>query len=62
MIQISEYGPLTDIDEKVRAGERLSFEDGVALYKSNDLPDCGRLRKRVPIGMTPGVNLELNQQ
>ena len=34
---------LTRIAEKVRAGERLSFEDGVALYRSHDLLAIGYL-------------------
>lgn len=34
---------LKDIAEKVQAGERLSFEDGVRLFKSNDLLTIGYL-------------------
>ncbi|MBE3585765.1 MAG: aminofutalosine synthase MqnE [Thermoanaerobacter sp.] len=34
---------LKDIAEKVQAGERLSFEDGVRLFKSNDLLTLGYL-------------------
>lgn len=33
--------------EKVLAGERLSFEDGVAMYKSHDLIGIGRMADRV---------------
>ncbi len=32
-----------DIEEKVRAGERLSFEDGVRLFRSDDLFALGRM-------------------
>jgi len=34
---------LDDINKKVEAGERLSFEDGVRLYKSNDLLSIGKM-------------------
>ena len=36
-------GDLTDIAEKVWAGERLSFEDGLRLYESDDLLLLGSL-------------------
>jgi aminodeoxyfutalosine synthase len=38
---------LASIAEKVLAGERLSFDDGVALYKSNDLLALGYLANHV---------------
>ena len=38
---------LKDIEEKVHAGERLSFEDGVRLFKTRDLFLLGRLANRV---------------
>ena len=34
---------LAAVREKVRAGERLSYDDGVALYRSRDLHGVGRL-------------------
>jgi len=34
---------LVDIAERVNAGERLSFADGVNLYATNDLPALGKL-------------------
>src|SRR5262249_3457970 len=34
---------LLDIEEKVRAGERLSFDDGVLLFECEDLAAVGRL-------------------
>ena len=34
---------LTDIIEKVQAGERLGFEDGVRLFESHDLLTLGQL-------------------
>ena len=42
-----DFGPFTDIHEKVQAGERLSFEDGVRLYKTNDLAALGSLAQIV---------------
>lgn len=38
---------LMDIEEKVLAGERLSFEDGVKLFETDDLPTLGRLANTV---------------
>ncbi len=38
---------LEPIAEKVRAGERLSFDDGVALYRTNDLLALGWMANRV---------------
>ena len=34
-------GPLVDIFEKVEAGERLSFEEGVRLYETPDINGVG---------------------
>jgi aminodeoxyfutalosine synthase len=34
---------LCEIAEKVEAGERLSFEDGISLFRSNDLNAIGKL-------------------
>ena len=39
--------PLEAIREKVVAGERLSVEDGLTLYASNDLPTIGALANEV---------------
>src|SRR5204863_9723465 len=38
---------LEPIRDKVEAGERLSFEDGVALYRSHDLLAIGHLANQV---------------
>lgn len=38
---------LTTIEAKVTAGERLSREDGLALFESRDLPAVGRMADRV---------------
>ena len=38
---------LNDISAKVRTGERLSFEDGVALFQTNDLNALGKLADSV---------------
>ena len=46
-IQI-EDAALKPIAQKVFSGERLSFEDGVALYDSNDLLAIGHLANHVP--------------
>ena len=42
-----DFGPLSGIHEKITAGERLSFEDGVRLYRSNDLAALGELAQMV---------------
>jgi aminodeoxyfutalosine synthase len=41
-----ETAGLAEIDEKLRAGERLSFEDGVRLFEVPDLPAVGWLANR----------------
>lgn len=41
------YAPFQDIYEKVEAGERLSFEDGLRLYRTNDLATLGTLAQFV---------------
>ncbi|MBD0373222.1 MAG: aminofutalosine synthase MqnE, partial [Pyrinomonadaceae bacterium] len=38
---------LNAIAEKVSAGERLSFEDGLALYATDDLPALAKLADAV---------------
>jgi aminodeoxyfutalosine synthase len=38
---------LEEISEKVKSGERLSLEDGITLYKSNDLITLGKLASLV---------------
>ncbi|WP_456342343.1 aminofutalosine synthase MqnE [Thermovibrio sp.] len=42
-LRLVEDSQLLPIAEKVFAGERLSFEDGVRLFKSNDILTIGRL-------------------
>jgi len=42
-----DYGPFQDIAEKLDAGESLSFEDGVRLYRTHDLPLLGSLAQKV---------------
>ena len=61
----SDYGPLADIYDKVQAGERLSFEDGVRLYRTNDLPLLGSLAHKMRTRMNANrvfysVNLHMN--
>ena len=47
MIPQFEDQRLVPILEKVTAGERLSFEDGVTLYESNDLLAIGYMANMV---------------
>ena len=47
MIRRFAASPLKPIAEKVLAGERLSFEDGVALFRSPDLLGVGTLANAV---------------
>jgi aminodeoxyfutalosine synthase len=42
-----DHGSLQDIADKVHLGERLSFEDGVRLYRSPDLHAVGALAQTV---------------
>ncbi|MFA6601118.1 MAG: CofH family radical SAM protein [Candidatus Omnitrophota bacterium] len=42
-----DFHPFEDIAEKISAGQRLSFEDGVRLYQSEDLPVLGALAQEV---------------
>ena len=54
-----------DIQEKVEKGERLSFEDGVRLFQSNDLPFLGWLANQMRERLNGkkvyySVNLHLN--
>ena len=43
MLKIGAPGDLAEIREKVYAGERLSFEDGLRLFESSNLTEMGRL-------------------
>lgn len=47
MSTMIQHGSLQDIQQKVASGERLSFEDGVRLLKSNDLLEIGRMANLV---------------
>ncbi|MBI4372365.1 MAG: aminofutalosine synthase MqnE [Candidatus Omnitrophica bacterium] len=54
-----------DLQEKVEQGERLTFEDGMRLFQSNDLPFLGALAHRVRERLNGkkvyySVNLHLN--
>ena len=62
---ILKNSDLRDIAEKVAAGERLSFEDGVRLYRSPDLHAVGALAQTVRQRLNGrkvyySVNLHLN--
>ncbi len=62
---IFDCSPLSDLQEKIEAGERLSFEDGVRLYRSNDLATLGYLASLVRRRLNGNrvyysVNLHLN--
>ena len=41
------FGSFQDIYDKVETGERLSFEDGLRLYRTNDLTVLGSLAQIV---------------
>ena len=65
MSEFFDFGALSDIHEKIKAGERLSFEDGVRLYRSNHLPALGALAQMVRTRLNANrvfysVNLHLN--
>ena len=47
MLKIGAPGDLAEIREKVYAGERLSSEDGLKLFESNDIVEIGRLANHV---------------
>jgi aminodeoxyfutalosine synthase len=40
---MSQSSPLSAIRDKIAAGERLTFDDGVALFRDPDLHAVGRL-------------------
>ena len=44
---IIERAGLADIHDKVRAGQRLSADDGLRLYASDELPILGYLANMV---------------
>ncbi len=46
-MNFSHDDKLNEIAERTIAGERLSFEDGVALYATDDLPALGKLADTV---------------
>jgi aminodeoxyfutalosine synthase len=46
-MNLSHDKNLTEIAGRVEAGERLSFEDGIALYATDDLPALGKLADTV---------------
>src|SRR5918994_589746 len=47
MLEVGAPGDLAGIQEKVCAGERLSFEDGLKLFESNNVTEMGRLANHV---------------
>ena len=56
---------LQDIQEKVEAGQRLTFDDGIRLFTSNDLPFLGALANQVRERLNQkkvyySINLHLN--
>ncbi len=56
---------LEDIRDKVHSGERLTFEDGVRLFQTNDLPFLGALAHQVRTQLNQkkvyySINLHLN--
>jgi aminodeoxyfutalosine synthase len=64
-MSLTGFGPLSDIYEKVKEGARLSFEDGVRLYRTNDLAALGGLAQIVRRRLNANrvfysVNLHMN--
>ena len=60
-----ECGPLSDLRDKAEGGERLTFEEGIRLYQSNDLATLGYLASLVRCRLNGNrvfysVNLHLN--
>src|SRR3954451_21116683 len=47
MIQLNHDSRLSEIRDKVEAGQRLSFDDGVYLYENVDLSTLGELANLV---------------
>jgi len=47
---------LVAIAQKVEAGERLSFEDGVALFATEDLPALGKLADTIRRALAVNVD------
>src|SRR3989338_11207042 len=65
MNQIIQNPQLQDLQEKIKQGVRLTFEDGLRLFESNDLPFLGALANRVRERLNGkrvyySVNLHLN--
>jgi len=59
------YEPFADIYDKIQNEERLSFEDGVRLYQSNNLPLLGSLAQIVRTRLNANrvfysINLHMN--
>jgi aminodeoxyfutalosine synthase len=65
MFSSFDYGRLSDLHEKIQSGERLSFEEGLRLYQSNDLSTLGFLASIVRRRLNGNrvfysINLHLN--
>lgn len=65
MNRLFQNPKLQDIQDKVEEGQRLTFEDGVRLFQSNDLPFLGALANQVRERLAGrnvyySVNLHLN--
>ena len=65
MNRLFHNSKLQDIEEKVENGERLTFEDGVRLFESNDLPFLGALANQARLKLNGNkvyysINLHLN--
>ena len=46
-MNFSHDDKLNEIEKLVTSGKRLSFEDGLALYATDDLPGLGKLADMV---------------
>lgn len=65
MNRLFQNSKLRDLQEKVEHGERLSFEDGVRLFQTNDIPFIGVLAHQVRSRLNGknvyySINLHLN--
>ena len=52
-MNISHDQKLATVAAKVENGERLSFEDGVSLFATDDLPGLGKLADSVRRRLVP---------
>ena len=59
---LTRTGDLTDIAEKVWAGERLSFDDGLRLFETDDLLLLGSLADLVRLAERIGIDIAVPEE